>query len=73
MVASMVVKGSRRGFNSLVVLIAWLLWWERNDRVFNGVHKLAHQLATFTISLPPLNEKRAQQPRSLKTLFAGWE
>jgi hypothetical protein len=45
MVASMVVKGSRRGFNSLVVLIAWLLWWERNDRVFNGVHKLAHQLA----------------------------
>ncbi|RCV10375.1 hypothetical protein SETIT_2G107400v2 [Setaria italica] len=29
-------KGTKRGFNSLVMLGAWILWKERNDIVFNG-------------------------------------
>ncbi|RCV21737.1 hypothetical protein SETIT_4G161900v2, partial [Setaria italica] len=29
-------KRTKRGFNSLVILGAWLSWKERNDIVFNG-------------------------------------
>ena len=28
-------KVDRRGFDSLVILISWLLWKERNDRTFD--------------------------------------
>jgi len=31
----LIPKVWRRGFDSLVVLICWLLWKERNDRTFN--------------------------------------
>ncbi|RCV45702.1 hypothetical protein SETIT_9G474500v2 [Setaria italica] len=33
---STLAKGTKRGFNSLVMLGAWMLWKERNDIVFNG-------------------------------------
>jgi hypothetical protein len=29
----------------MVVLVAWPLWREGNERVFNGTCKLTHQLA----------------------------
>jgi hypothetical protein len=38
-------KDSHRGFDSMVVLVAWPLWREGNERVFNGTCKLTHQLA----------------------------
>ena len=31
----LIPKSGRRGFDSLVVLISWLLWKERNDRTFH--------------------------------------
>ena len=31
----LIPKSGRRGFDSLVVLISWLLWKERNDRTFD--------------------------------------
>ena len=32
-----------QGFNSLVMLGAWILWKERNDIVFNGVSPRLHR------------------------------
>jgi hypothetical protein len=34
---------TRRGFNSLVVLGAWILWKVRNDIVFNGASRRIDQ------------------------------
>jgi hypothetical protein len=38
-------KDTRQGFNSLVVLGAWILWKMRNDIVFNGASPRTFLLA----------------------------
>jgi hypothetical protein len=38
-------KDRRKGFDSLVPLVSWSLWLERNDRVFNKSRQ-AHLLAS---------------------------
>jgi hypothetical protein len=43
----LVQKEMRRGFNSMVVLVAWMIWKERNDRVFNSSIRHAAQLSTW--------------------------
>jgi hypothetical protein len=40
-------KDCRRGFDSFVLLVSWLLWRERNDRVFNSAMKQATQLSAW--------------------------
>jgi hypothetical protein len=40
-------KGQREGFDSLVVLTCWLLWKERNARVFNKVSMRATELVEW--------------------------
>jgi hypothetical protein len=35
-----VAKVRRKAFDSFVILIAWLLWLQRNDRVLNRVSTL---------------------------------
>jgi hypothetical protein len=40
-------KDSRRGFDSMVVLVWWLVWRERNNRVFNGAMQQAATLANW--------------------------
>ena len=42
-----VPKELRRGFDSLVFLIGWMLWKERNARTFNNVAATAAQLAAI--------------------------
>ena len=37
-------KRTKRGFNSLVMLGAWMLWKERNDIVFNGASPRIEQV-----------------------------
>jgi hypothetical protein len=37
----------RKGFDSLIILVAWCLWKERNQRVFHGVSRTAVQLAVM--------------------------
>jgi len=37
----------RRGFDSLFFLVGWLIWKERNARTFNGVGRLAAELAAL--------------------------
>jgi len=40
-----VAKAIRRGFDSLFLLVGWLLWKKRNARTFNRVTSTATQLA----------------------------
>jgi hypothetical protein len=40
-------KDSCRGFDSMVVLVWWLVWRERNNRVFNGAMQQATTLANW--------------------------
>jgi hypothetical protein len=40
----MVQKEKRKGFDSMVVMAAWMLWKERNDRVFNNSMRQAAHL-----------------------------
>jgi hypothetical protein len=40
-------KRHRRGFDSLVVLVWWFLWKERNNRIFNGAMQQAATLASW--------------------------
>jgi hypothetical protein len=42
-----IAKGSRGGFNSMVVLVWWTVWRERNNRVFNGAMQQAASLASW--------------------------
>jgi hypothetical protein len=39
-------KTMRKGFDTMALLVTWMLWRERNDRVFNGKSILAFQLAS---------------------------
>ncbi|TVU51343.1 hypothetical protein EJB05_02762, partial [Eragrostis curvula] len=41
-------KGRRKGFDSLVVLVVWQLWKERNRRVFNNERWLPQRLINAT-------------------------
>jgi hypothetical protein len=43
-----VLKGRRRAFDSLCVLIAWVIWLHRNDRTFNR-SALHHSLAASSV------------------------
>jgi hypothetical protein len=43
----MVHRDHRKGFDSLVVLISWLVWKQRNDRIFNNSMLHAAQLALW--------------------------
>jgi hypothetical protein len=36
-----VPKHQRKAFDSLVILVAWLLWLERNDRTFSSRSRTA--------------------------------
>jgi hypothetical protein len=40
-------KERRKGFNSLVVLVRWNIWRERNSRVFTDAMKQAAELASW--------------------------
>jgi hypothetical protein len=40
----MVPRGSRKGFDSLVMLICWMLWKERNTRTFRNEATDAREL-----------------------------
>jgi len=39
-------KPCRRGFDTFVVLICWLLWKERNDRTFDRRVHTIHEVVT---------------------------
>lgn len=39
-----VPKALRKGFDSLVILVAWRIWKERNARVFDNRHMVATAL-----------------------------
>lgn len=44
-------KGQRKGFDSLTLLTTWLLWKERNNRIFNNTFKLPAQLLVDAYSV----------------------
>ena len=37
-------KSDRRNLDSIVILVLWILWLERNRRVFDRKTRLVHQL-----------------------------
>jgi hypothetical protein len=39
----------RKGFDSFVVLMVWLIWKERNARVFHGASRTVAQLASSVL------------------------
>ena len=62
-------KGKRKGFNSLVVLGAWMLWKHRNRCVFDGATpSMSELLRTFEDELHLWGMAGA---RSLTSLSAG--
>jgi hypothetical protein len=46
-----IIKEDRKGFDSFVLLTAWSLWMERNDRVFGGVLSQPQALVALIFSL----------------------
>ena len=41
---NMIIKPMKHGFNTLVILGAWLIWKHHNDCVFNGVTPSVHKV-----------------------------
>lgn len=63
------VPGSlRRGFDSLVLLVSWVIWKERNRRTFDNVAKLPTQV--FSLICEEADSWIAAGYQSLATLFA---
>jgi hypothetical protein len=44
-----------KGFDSLVVLVTWHLWKERNAQVFDQASRQAGELVSFVICMEVLN------------------
>ena len=42
-------KELRKGFDSLLLLVAWLLWKERNQRVFQGKSQTVSELVALIL------------------------
>ncbi|XP_066320259.1 uncharacterized protein [Miscanthus floridulus] len=64
-----VPRSLRRGFDSLVLLVSWILWKERNRRTFHNVTKSPAQV--FSLICDEADSWIAAGYRSLAALFAA--
>jgi hypothetical protein len=46
-VCKQVPKARRPAFDSYIILIAWCLWWERNDHTFNNISNPPAKVVDF--------------------------